>query len=589
MSKEEIELLTSPIERPLVGRLFVIGGPLGLAVALLLSLWVSQQQVTHAVIVQGEPQWVGGETLAMRVQVTPESPTKVGEASVAIAVEQGGVRHELGALSRVHGGGMAQGRVVVPSLTPGAAILDVNVEASPFPPRVERIPIEVVAERTPVPARHVVSTSMSQYADDSDPQPEALKIDVRPRRRVLAGFENELMVRVTEPAGKPWSGPLALRLVDGEFAERRGNAEDPPLVWEGHTDAAGLALVHGLLSTEVLRVLVQLRAPQEAAAEPAPEDPAVKDPPDPPVEGEAAVEPVPATPPPPKVLHERKIRLVSFAGAVLLTTEPLQVEPGGELEVLALGLSAKRPVFVDVYDPDGAWVDTFDPPIQGREPARPWSTPAQLSGLLQLEAYHFTNAPGESTAVARVLARSPASPPSLREGLEQQRGRLSLPRNDRTWDEKRERGYLDALEQAEKAGTLPPQARAMAQRWVIDTLPVEVHGPPLLLSTRERDLLAMREHKLRWIFGLRLFVFGGGGLYLVAMTVLMLRSHARDGEATIAELRASMPEGEERELLEADVRRSKHAGMMRGLLVVAAMAAGLVTAVLLLEILVWEL
>ena len=65
---------------------------------------------------------------------------------------------------------------------------------------------------------------------------------------------------------------------------------------------------------------------------------------------------------------------------------------------------------------------------------------------------------------------------------------------------------------------------------------VEVHGPPLLLSTRERDLTAMREHKLRWIIGLRIFVFGGGGLYLVAMTVLMLRSHARDGAISVIAL-----------------------------------------------------
>src|SRR5690606_13862393 len=190
------------------------------------------------------------------------------------------------------------------------------------------------------------------------------------------------------------------------------------------------------------------------------------------------------------------------------SVEPLQVAPGDDVEVLALGLSAKRPVFVDVYGPDGAWVDTFDPPIQGREPARAWSTPTALQGLLQLEAYHFTNAPGESSAVARVLAEPPGAGPSavsLRAGVQRQRDRLSLSRSDRTWDAARERGYLDALQAAADAGTLPPEARALAQRWVIGTLPVEVHGPPLLLATRERDLEAMLEHERRWIVGLRIF------------------------------------------------------------------------------------
>src|SRR5690606_12220304 len=189
----------------------------GLAVALVLSLWVAQQRVTHAVIVQGEPQWVPGETLALRVQVTPEAPQKVGPARVRAVVEQAGQRHELQAPSPVEPGGMAQGRIEVPSLTLGPATLELEEEAAPFPPRVERVPIEVVEARQAVEARHVVSSSMSQYADDSDAQPDPLKIDVRPMGRVLAGFDNELLVRVTDAKGTPWSGPLAVRLVDGEL------------------------------------------------------------------------------------------------------------------------------------------------------------------------------------------------------------------------------------------------------------------------------------------------------------------------------------------------------------------------------------
>jgi hypothetical protein len=568
--KEELELLTSPIERRLVGRLFVIGGPLGLAVAIVLSLWVSQLRVTNAVTVQAESQWVPGETLALRVQVASEMGQEVGPVQVTAAVEQGGQRHALPSPATVEAGGVAQGRMQVPSLTPGPATLHLHVEASPFPARDEVIPVEVVSAREPVAARHVVSSSLSQYADDSDPQPEALKIDVRPRGRVIAGFDNELLVRVTDPAGRPWSGPLAVRLVDGEFGSHRGQADDPPLVWEGRTDAAGLAAVRGLLSSEVLRVLVQLRAEADSAVPSA--DAAVPD------AGAA-----------PMVLHARKIELVSFAGAVHLAAEPAVVEPGAALEVLAVGLGAKRSVFVDVYGPAGAWVDTFDPPVQGREPARPWSPPPGLVGLVQLEAYHYTNAPGESTAVARVWVASaedgsPAA--SLRAGLSRQRDRLALARTDRTFDATRERGYLDALEQA--AASLPPDARIAAERWVLGTLPVEVYGPPLLLRTHERDAQALLEYRGAWIMGLRVFVFGGGALFLVAITVLMLRSQARDASATLAELQ-SLSQGAEREHLEIGVHQARRATMARGLVVVLVMAVGLVVAVLALEILVWEL
>lgn len=555
---DEIELLASPIERRVVSRLFVIGGPLGLAVAIVLSLWVSQLRVTHAVIVQVEPQWVPGEALAVRVQVTPEVAQPPGPARVELAVEQGGQRHALGSPSPVEPGGMAQGRIEVPRLTPGPATLHVRVEASPFPARQEAVPIEVTHAREPVAARHVVSTSMSQHADDSDPQPDALKIDVRPFGRVTAGFDNELWLRVTDAEGRPWSGPAAVRLLDGELGERRGRGpgQEAPLLWEGRTDAAGLAVLHGALSSDVLRLQVQLRAELDPAAT------------------EAV----------PKVIAERRVQLVSFAGAVAMTAEPMVVAPGAAIEVLAAGLGAKRPVFVDVHGPDGAWIDTFDPPVQGREPPRPWAPPAGLGGLVQLEGYHFTNAPGESTAVARVQVEGAGGGAPLPAGIERQRARLSVPRSDRTWDEARERKYLAALEGA----SLPAQARAAAERWVLGTLPVEVYGPPTLLRTRERDEAALLAYKRAWIIGLRIFVFGGGGLYLAAMAWLMLRSHARDASATLAELRALADDGE-RESLEQGVHQARRASMARGVLVIVVMAVGLVIAVLALEILVWEL
>lgn len=555
MADDDLELLGAPIGRRGVARLFILGGPIGLAIAIMLGLWVARLNVFDAVIVQAQPQWVASETLPVRVQVVTEFPMTLSAPTVELSVEQDGQRHSLEALTAVAGSAMVQGRIVVPSLTPGPAVLHLHVEAPPFEPRDERIPIEVVEARGAAEGRHVVSTSMSQYADDSDPQPEAWKIDVRPRGRVLAGFENQLWVRVTDAAGQPWSGPLSMRLVDGEFAERRGDADDPPSIYTGRTDAAGLAVVEGLLSSEVVRVLVELHA-----------------------EGDEA-----------SVLAKRKVRLVSFAGAVNVRADVLHAHAGTTVEVDADGLGAKRPVFVDVFDANGAWIDTFDPPMAGHEPARPWLVPEALAsagaGIIQLEAYHFTNAPGESTAVSRVLVDPHATTDkaTLTPLLERQRTLLGRPRNDRTWDEERERKYLDALGGA----ALSASSLESARTWLLGTLPLEVYGPPVLLVSRSRDQENMLAKKRAWAQGIRVFLVVGGGLFLLALTIVMARGHAADANATLAELEG-LTEGEEREELEVHVHRARRTALFHGLLIIVIMAGGIACTLVTLEVFVWD-
>jgi hypothetical protein len=66
---------------------------------------------------------------------------------------------------------------------------------------------------------------------------------------------------------------------------------------------------------------------------------------------------VPASSPP--RCGSRKFRLVSFAGAVRVSAEPLALRSGATLQINARALRAKKPVFVDVHGPDGAWVDTL--------------------------------------------------------------------------------------------------------------------------------------------------------------------------------------------------------------------------------------
>jgi hypothetical protein len=539
------DLLTSPIERTALNRLFVIGGPLGLAVGIVLSLWVNAQRVTHSVVVQAEPQWVAAAPLSVRVQVMAEPGAEVGEVTATLRAEQGGTEVALGTLTPV-GKGMAQGTLSLPALAEGPATLRATIAAAGAPPFEESMPVAVVAARAPSPGQAVISTSMSQYADDSEPQPGDRRIVVRARGRILSGFDNEFFVRVTSDTGQPWRGPITVDLVDGEFDAKVGRPDAPARVFEGETDRAGLATMHGPLASEVVRFEVALRDPLAAD----------------------------------RILAQRRLRLVSFAGAVSAQADPPTVAPGEVTAVTAGGLSAKRPVFVDIFGPDGAWVGTFEPPISGREKPREIVLPDVGRGIYQLEAYHFTNQPGESTAVVAVLSEPG---PSLQPMVERCKQDLTAARLEKEFDPQLERAWLDRLDSL----ALDAEEDARLRRFLLGTLPPRVHGPPTLLSTRDRDRTAMADSKRRWTIGLRIYMLGGGGLFLLAMTWVMVRSHGAGAATTLREL-AEFNEGADQESLATHVRRAQRAALLRGLGVVAVMAGGIILTVVLLENLLWE-
>ncbi len=540
------DLLTSPIERTALNRLFVIGGPIGLAIGIVLSLWVNAQRVTHGVVLQAETAWVAQSPLAMRVQVVPETGAQVGEVTARLSVEQGGRTHDLGTLTPT-GDGMAQGTFAVPALAEGDATLHAQIEAVGAPPFSESLTVQVVPTRETKLGEPVISTSMSQYADDSDPQPGDRRIVVRPRGRVLSGFDNELFVRVTSGDGQPWQGPITVDLVDGELAQKVGRPDAPVRIFEGETDRSGLASFSGMLSSEVVRVEVALR---DAIA-------------------------------PDQVLAQRRVRLVSFAGAVAARAEPPTVRPGTATKVFASGLSAKRPVFVDVFSPAGAWVGTFEPPVLGREPERELVLPDLGPGIYQLEAYHFTNRPGESTALVRI-ASSDAD--GLRTLVARQKDDLSVTRLEKEWDAELERKWLDRLPDLALDGVEDTRLRA----FLLGTLPPRVHGPPVALMTRDRDRTAMAEAKRKWTIGLRIYMLGGGGIFLFAMTWLMIRAHGQGAETTLKEL-SELNEGVDQQALTEAVRKARRAALLRGLGVVAVMAGGIILTVVLLENLLWEM
>lgn len=548
---DAFDWISSPLRRVRFGRIFVLAGMFGLAIALVLSLWVSTMHVRHSLIVQVESTWQPGERLGIRAQIVAARSGPIVGTRMHAAVEQGGVTTPLAELAIVADGAGGEQSLQLPAtLAPGPATLVLDVTAEGVDPMHERIDVEVVADRPARAARPIVAGSTLQYGDDSDAQLPDARMVVRPAGRLLAGFDNVVFVRVTDGAGAPMSGTIEVTLPDGEFMGKTGDAERPPVLFRGPTDALGLVRLEGPLGSEVLRL--EVRRLDAAGV----------------------------------VTQRRRVRLVSFAGGVMASASPEVVAPGDAIELKVWGLSAKLPIYVDVHGDDGAFVDVMTPPVIGREAPRPWTTPADAAGVVQFEAHNQVTAPGESTAFVRVQVTrtDPRGRDALLELVALQRAHVDGARVERDYDAQLERAFLDRIGTA----TLDAEGVARARGFLLGTLPPSIFGPPVAVATRPRLEQELQVLQGRWRVAMRVLLLGGGALFLGAMTLGMIRSHRRAAAATLAELgsdAAADPEGYA--ALQKQVEAAARAGIWRGLGVVAIMIGGIALTMFILESLVW--
>ncbi|MBK8265543.1 MAG: hypothetical protein IPK80_29965 [Nannocystis sp.] len=527
----------------------VIVAPVGLAVVILLSMMVSGWRVDQALIVQVEPRWLAGEELAIRVLHIDGERQPVAGTEVAVSVARGDVVAPLAALKDVGAAGVAQGRIVAPSLAPGFASLIVEAAAPGKPALQETIPIEVVATRPPLAGALTISQSTLNWGDNTEPQPEGLRVVLRPDRRLLAGFDNTLRVRVTDPEGTPLARKIEVALLSGELLGARGSSSAPPIIAEGSTDALGIFAIHGPLSSEVIELEVRVLAAE------------------------------PGTEGAPTLAGKRRFRMVSFAGGVQLEGEPLAVALGEPVSLAARGLRTNRPIFVDLHAADGAWIDTLTP-FLGREPPRSWSTTGLRPGVVQAEGYYFTNDPGESTALIRFYVSESAlsGRETLAPLIAAHREVIGEVRVEKSFDRALEGRYLDYLGSA----TLPPEAVTSARAWLLSTLPVRIYGPPTVASTLLRSQEQLVALKLRWYGWLRVLLLGGGGAFLLVMSALLVRRHGRTARDTARAL------GDTAIVEAAAIRQAQRGAIVRALAVVVTMALGLVLTAVVLERLIWR-
>lgn len=555
----------------------MIVGPLGLAAAILTSLWNSGRHVERSVNVQVQTRWLAGEQLAIRTQIVDFNLEPLADLS---AVElhfvdaEGGV-HQLGELAEVSEG-LAQGGFTVPPLEPGAGELVLAYELEPdsrIESFEERLPIEIVAARESEAGRVVVSENMLQWADDTDEQPSGVRIDLRPDGRLLAGFDNRLFIRVTDVAGRPWKpatgeGRIQVLLASGEFDGKVGDGERPPVLYDGPVDSLGLASIEGVLSSDAVRFEIRLAGAADA--------------------------PGAATLTGPK----RRMRFVSHAGTVRVIASTDFVTPGGEVVISVDAISARRPAFVDIHGPSGVWFHTVTPPLivpQEYKFEVPRDMPWDLSGgpFIQFEACQSTLRPEDSSAIARIqLAPAGGQRRELLAPLiERQREQLSLPRIDKHFEVGRERAYLSHVETALREGKLTEVEIERARAFLIGSLAAVVHGPTQALNTRAREDEDMAMSKRIWTLAVRWFLLGGGGLFILVMAVMVWRNQ-RQLERRTTEALGLVPGSAFDDEMLADhslaLLRARREMIGRGVLTISLMALALLMTVLLLESLVWE-
>lgn len=631
----------------------VIGAPAGLMFAILASLAISGWRVQHSAIVQVDPEWRPGDRVALRVHVQTGDGVGIPDAEVSASLVRDGQSVALAELKDVTGGGAAQGSLIAPDWAAGAAELQLDIRAGKEQFR-ERVPVTLTSTRAVRRGTVTVSGSIKNWADDTEPQPEKLRITMRALGRLAAGFDNTLLVRVTDVQGKPYVGEIEVRLIDGEFGTQKAVSGAPPVIVRGPTDGQGLLRFDGQLSTDVVRFEVRVPEPPppvspegcakcEADTAKSGRKPAkggtksgdaksdaksgdakadaksgdtkadaksgdaksgdakidaksgdAKSGDAKPGEAKADVKsgdaktgdataatPDATAPAEPALLGARKVRMVSFAGAVRVTGEPLALRAGAPLTIAARALRAKKPVFIDLHGPDGAWVDTLAP-VTGPEPPREWSTDGLAPGFVQIEAYQFTTAPGESAALARVQITEgePDTDAALTPLFAQQRALLAVGRVEKGFDRELEGKYLDITEKR----VIPAAEVPLARAWLLGTLPIEVLGPPLTLSTLPREQADLALRKQTWANGLRWFLLGGGGVFLLVTLVLIVLSHRRAAARLSGEIHG---EGETATIAR-EIAEAQRSVLLRAVALVVTMACALVLTVVVLDKLLWS-
>ena len=525
-----------------IGRWLFSGlATLGLGVGLFVSLWAGAWVVDRSVVIQAPMELVPGRPLPIRTLFQDDSGQAVQAACPMVSLRGStGEVAELGRLRRLGAGfaGTCGAVLEVPQVARGSATLALVFPDGSSDGEAWRreVSVTVVRHRTPRAGTPLRNASKLALGDDSGPQPEQEKIDLRPMGRFVSSFENHFMVRVTDPAGAPLRRRVAVSLVSGHMGDLRGDEGNPPSVVEGETDASGLLAFSGLVETDVVRFRVEVTPSRElnAVARPGGEIGT------PPQEGSAEA----ATP------ASRTVRLVSYPGASGMSMDTPVLSPGAQLGFSVQRLRPDRSMVVDVHRPDGTWAGFVVQPA-GAPAQLDWSLPREgaAEGVWTLEAYHRFTEGQAGVATRSWLVQDPDADEAevlralLATAKEDLRGRAEAEDEETREARARDERWLEAI--GRMVVPRGEEERRQLARWLIGTREIRQIGIPTALRSLpgdEADLAARRIEIHGWV---RAWLIGGAAALLLGFGAWLLwetrRERARDEELAREEVEGVGP------------------------------------------------
>ncbi len=471
------------------GRLFPLVAALGVGVGLFVSLWVGAWEIERSVVVYAESVAMRGAPFPVRIELKDAQGDAVPMERVEVSyAPEGDELVRLGELSPLGAGfrGIHGRTLQFPDVGDGVGRLVVEVHPQGADSERWEAPLSVRSTREVRSATPVTNESKLTLTDDSDPQPEATKIDVEVMGQMLAPFTNIFMVRLTDATGAPLHRRFKVSLVSGLIGKRQGSRDDPPLLFEGMTDADGLARFKGSVETEVIRLQVEVFT-EDRPAEDASADHQVDS-------------------------VTRVIRLVGYPGAVKLTVVQPAVVAEGSTVKLRLAQIGARGTLIDIHDSSGAWIDTVMH-SEGGELMHTWTVPAGTPpGLVSVEAYRRSSSFRPGAMVELLFIGSGESSDAT--GERALLGKIRDAKRSASLDgEKttRELGWLSALEE-----TIDTPGRGRLRlEWLMGTMNRVAYGAPVTLRSLPSDSERLDARK-REIHGyVRNYLIGGGILYVL--------------------------------------------------------------------------
>lgn len=505
------------------GWFFPLSAALGVGLGLFVSLWVGAWKLERSVVVYAEPIATAGGAYPVRVELRDGEQEPLEVARVEVRVESPGEPAvHLGDLPPLGAGfpGTFGATLQFPEWAERDGTLVVIAHQDAEGETRWEAPVKVRTSREPSVPEVLSNESKLALTDDSDPQPEAVKIDVRAMGQMMAPFTNVFMVRVTDPEGRPIARSVKVSVVSGVFAGTSASVEAPLIVYEGETDVAGLARFKGRVESEVVRFKVEFTGVVDE------------------VEGgvDKAVEGKTKPAGNADASTTRIVRLVGFPGAAKLRVAgPLALVHGASVR-LQLALIGLRGMVIDVHDATGTWIDTIVQP-KGGSLSHEWQIPLELpEGIVTFEAYRRSTSHRAGAMVALVYtgatsATEEALERALRRHVEAAtRASSSIPAEERS----REVGWLASL--ADLADARGGQLRTM---WMLGTMPRAAYGAPVALRSLSDDEAALQARKNEIHGYVRSYLIVGGIAYMLLFAgSLLLDAKLRSVGLTGAEVGA---------------------------------------------------